>query len=136
MLTLVWTMLVSVLKGGVSTQPETSPQLPLGSGKSLCRGFAGRAGNASLTCLSRQACPLCCQPERNQRLLKVWGWGRGLCFFTQTPLRTPGTNLDNSLAGTAESLFLITGSSDGLSRECLSTSCVLTGGRGERPRSL
>ena len=69
-------------------------------------------------------------------MLKVWGWGRGLCFFTQTPLRTSGTNLDDSLAGTAESLFLITGSSAGLSRECLSTSCVLTGGRGEGPGAL
>ena len=64
------------------------------------------------------------QPEEDQRLLKVWGWGRGLYFFTQTPLRTSGTNLDNSLAGTAESLFLITGSSPGLSWECLSTSCA------------
>lgn len=59
-----------------------------------------------------------------------------MCSFTQTPLRASGTNLSNSLAGTAESLFLITGSSAGLSRECLSTSCVLTGGRGESPGAL
>ena len=38
-----------------------------------------------------------------------------MCSFTQTPLRASGTNLSNSLAGTAESLFLITGSSAGLS---------------------
>lgn len=93
-------------RGCISLKPQTSRHPLRGSGKSLLRGSAGRAGDAAPACPSGQAClwVSCCEDPLSSRRCRC---GRG-CFSTQTLLRAPETNLNGSLARTAESPFLTT----------------------------
>lgn len=82
-----------------------------------------------LPCPLSQACPPWSSLSEDQLSCGVEGGGGGVGCFS---ISVPGTNLGNSRARRAESLFLTTGSKDGLSLRT-STSCVLTGGRASGP---